>query len=55
MKMLAHFSGYSKLANALLARCNIAVCDDNRMILDSDKANSKRETIFGMLRALNKA
>jgi len=55
MKMLAHFSGYSRLAKALLARCSMAVCDDNRIILDSDKANSNRETIFGILRALNKA
>jgi hypothetical protein len=55
IKMLAHFSGYSRFAIALLARCNIAVCEDNNMILDSERANSINATIFGMVRDLNKA
>jgi hypothetical protein len=55
MKMLAHFSGYSKLAMALLARCSIAVWEDNKMILDSERTNSISATIFGIVRALNSA
>jgi hypothetical protein len=55
MKILAHFRGYSRLAKALLARCSIEVCEDSRIILDSDKANSSKATIFGIVRALNSA
>ena len=55
MNMLAHLSGNNKLAKALLARCSIAVCEDRKMILDSDKANSSNDTIFGIVRHLKSA
>jgi hypothetical protein len=55
MKMLAHFSGYSRLAIALLARCSIEVCEESKIILDSERANSINATIFGMVIDLNNA
>jgi len=55
MKMLAHFSGYRRLANALLVRCSMAVWEDKRMILDSESANSNRATMLGIVKALKRA
>lgn len=37
MKTPAHLKGNSNSTIALLTRCNIAVCEDSRMILDSAK------------------
>jgi hypothetical protein len=55
MKMLAHFSGYKRLANALLARCSMAVWEDRKMILDSERANSNKATMLGIVKALKRA
>jgi hypothetical protein len=55
MKTPAHLSGYSKLVRAWVARCNIDVCEDKKMMRDSANVNSRRAMMLGIDRHLNRA
>jgi hypothetical protein len=52
--MPSQLSGYIKLTKALDTSCNIDVCEDSRMMRDSDSAYSNRVTMFWISSALNK-
>jgi len=47
MKMCCHLRGYNRPLIAALARCNIDVYDESRMIRDSVRRYSKRMTMLG--------
>jgi hypothetical protein len=55
IKMLAHFRGYKRLAIAWQAKCSMLVCEERKMMRDSDMAYSNRATMFSRERHLNKA
>jgi len=47
MKMPDQVNGYSRLTSAREAQCNIAVCEERRMIRDSDNANCRLQLANG--------
>jgi hypothetical protein len=55
MKTPAHLRGYSKLVSAWVARCNIDVCEDKKMMRDSANVNSRRAMMLGIDKHLNRA
>jgi hypothetical protein len=54
MKIPVHCSGQSKSTSPRLTSCNIEVCEESKMILDSANRYSNNTIMLGIDKALNK-